>query len=486
MGGIATCWSGSFFGTFSTLERRAPNHTVIQTLTAYYHIPEGSFGCITPTADSSSGDIGFFQFGANNICYGRCQSGVAADVTGYAQFDASKHIRRDGTRIQFPFDFAEVVENLRLERYRQKMIPVREMFAAREPIRKLYYLIRECLPVPVRRQLQRAYFRDWKKLPFPTWPVDFTVDNLHEEFLRVLMETSGAKKVPFIWFWPEGAPNCLIMTHDVETSAGRDFTSQLMDLDDSYGIKASFQVILEKRYKISDEYLREIRSRGFEFNIHDLNHDGNLYRKRADFMRRAARVNGYVHRYDTQGFRAGAMYRNQEWYDVFEFSYDMSVPNVAHLEPMRGGCCTVMPYFVGKILELPLTTAEDYSIFHVLNDYSTNLWKRQVALIRERNGLISFLAHPDYLIERRARAVYESLLDDLRQMIAHEEIWAALPGDVDRWWRARSRMRLVPRGNEWEIVGPEKERARLAYAVLDGGRLVYELAGVSPRTNAVS
>ena len=47
------------------------------------------------------------------------------------------------------------------------------------------------------------------------------------------------------------------------------------------------------------------------------------------------------------------MYRNQEWYDVFEFSYDMSVPNVAHLEPMRGGCCTVMPYFIGKIVELP-------------------------------------------------------------------------------------------------------------------------------------
>ena len=37
------------------------------------------------------------------------------------------------------------------------------------------------------------------------------------------------------------------------------------------------------------------------------------------------------------------MYRNQDWYDVFEFSYDMSVPNVAHLDPMRGGCCTVMP-----------------------------------------------------------------------------------------------------------------------------------------------
>ena len=62
------------------------------------------------------------------------------------------------------------------------------------------------------------------------------------------------------------------------------------------------------------------------------------------------------------------MYREQQWFDAFEFSYDMSVPNVAHLEPQRGGCCTVMPYFVGDILELPLTTTQDYSLFHILGD----------------------------------------------------------------------------------------------------------------------
>ena len=65
------------------------------------------------------------------------------------------------------------------------------------------------------------------------------------------------------------------------------------------------------------------------------------------------------------------MYREQQWFDAFDFSYDMSVPNVAHLEPQRGGCCTVMPYFVGDLLELPLTTVQDYSLFHILNDYST-------------------------------------------------------------------------------------------------------------------
>jgi hypothetical protein len=449
---------------------------VIRTLIDYYRIPEDSFDFGDPTARSVSGDPGFFQFGPGTTCYGRCQSGVAPDVTDSGKFDALSHVHRDGKTIQLPFDFAEVVDNLRLERYRQRMAAGTHKLGANESIRNLYYLVRNHLPVSIRRQLQRAYLSDWKKLTFPAWPVDSSVDTLHEKFLRLLLEASGAKKVPFIWFWPEGAPACLVMTHDVENSVGRDFTSTLMDLDDSYGIKSSFEVILEGRYEVSEEYVRGIRSRGFEFNIHDLNHDGQLYRNRAEFGRRAKRINEYLHRYNSRGFRAGAMYRNQEWYDAFEFSYDMSVPNVAHLEPMRGGCCTVMPYFVGNIVELPLTTVEDYSLFHVLDDYSTNLWKRQLALIRERSGLMSFVVHPDYIIERRARDVYESLLDYLRQIVARELIWAALPGDVDRWWRARSQLKLVPHGDEWEIVGPEKERARLAYAVRDGDRLVYELA----------
>lgn len=449
---------------------------MIQTLLDYYRVPVESLGDISLTADSASGDIGFFQFGKNNICYGRCESGVAQNVADSAQFDALKDVRRDGTTIQFPFSSNEVIENLRLERYRQKLIPEKGILPTSVPVRQLYYLIRKILPVSVRRHLQKSYFRGWEKLPFPTWPVDLRVDCLHQEFLRLMMEASGIEKVPFIWFWPEGAPSCLIMTHDVETSAGRDFTSQLMDLDDSYGLKASFQVIPEKRYEVPDEYVSAIRNRGFEFNIHDLNHDGSLYWEREEFIRRAAKINAYVRRYNARGFRAGAMYRNQDWYDVFEFSYDMSVPNVAHLEPMRGGCCTVMPYFVGKIVELPLTATQDYSLFHILNDYSIDLWKQQLALIKEKNGLISFIAHPDYLIERRARKVYEALLDHLREMIARKLTWTALPGDVDQWWRARSQMRLVPRGNDWEIVGPEKEKARLAYAALDDGRLVYLLA----------
>jgi hypothetical protein len=442
-----------------------------------------SLACTATSTDRLSGDIGFFRFGGQ-VCYGRCQSGTTPDVAESRRFEASRDAFRDGATIRVPFSFAEVVDNLRLEHYRESMIPRREVFARSELARKLYYLIRPGLPVSVRRHLQKAYFSDRARLPFPAWPVDFTVDILHQELLRLLMEAGGVERVPFIWFWPEGAASCLIMTHDVETTAGREFTSQLMDLDDSYGIKASFQVIPEKRYEVSDEYVSEIRRRGFEFNLHDLNHDGHLYQERREFRRRVARINGYVYSYGTRGFRAGSMYRKQDWYDVFDFSYDMSVPNVGHLEPTRGGCCTVMPYFVGKIVELPVTLAQDYSLFHILDDYSIDLWKQQLALIREKSGLMSFIVHPDYVIEPRARQVYESLLDYLRQTIARERIWAALPGDVDLWWRARSQMSLVARGDGWEIVGPENARAQLAYAVRDGDRLVYELAEIPSRATA--
>ncbi|MGB6198125.1 MAG: hypothetical protein WBF35_01125 [Candidatus Acidiferrales bacterium] len=356
------------------------------------------------------------------------------------------------------------------------MIPGNEVFAASEPIRKLYYLFRDALPASIRHQLQKAYFRDWRKLPFPAWPVDSTVDSVHEKVLRLSMQAAGIEKVPFIWFWPGGAPGCLIMTHDVETSVGRDFTTDLMDLDESYGIRASFQVIPERRYEVSTEYVAEIKQRGFEFNIHDLNHDGRLYQDHDEFLRRAATINAYVRKYDARGFRAGAMYRNLNWYDAFEFSYDMSVPNVAHLEPKRGGCCTVMPYFIGKILELPLTTAQDYSMFHILNTYSIELWKKQLDLIWQKNGLMSFIAHPDYLVDRRARGVYEELLDYLRQMIAKDRIWAVLPRDVDDWWRARSKMKLVRNRDGWGIEGAGAEKARVAFASVEGDHLVYELS----------
>jgi len=435
----------------------------------YYRTP-----LVSPAVDPGAGrenGAGFFRFGADVVCYGECSSGVAADVQASADFYASKAMVIAYSEIHLPFDISKIIDNLRRERYVKQLDSGRKGFTQHALTRQVFYSVRELLPVLMRRHLQKAYFKDWQSLQFPHWPVDFTVDSLHESLLRLAMIAQGCEKIPFIWFWPEGADGCVIMTHDVETVGGRDFTSALMDIDMSYGFKASFQVVPEKRYEVPESYVSEIRARGFEFNIHDLNHDGQLFEKKDEFLRRAKKINEFMKRYDARGFRAGAMYRNLEWYEAFEFSYDMSVPNVAHLEPQRGGCCTVMPFFVGKILEIPLTTSQDYALFHILNEYTTDLWKKQIDLIGQRNGLVSFITHPDYLINRRCRRVYESLLAHLRQTADRERLWNTLPAELDRWWRARSEMKLVEDNRGWRIEGPESERACIAYARVAGDRI---------------
>ena len=134
-----------------------------------------------------------------------------------------------------------------------------------------------------------------------------------------------------------------------------------------------------------------------------------------------------------------------------------------------------MPFFIGTLLELPVTTIQDYSLFHILDDYAIDVWKQQIASITEQHGLVSFIVHPDYIIGKRARASYQALLEHLARMREERHMWMALPRDVNRWWRERSQMRVVCDGGRWRIEGAGKERARLAYATLAGDALVYAI-----------
>jgi len=62
----------------------------------------------------------------------------------------------------------------------------------------------------------------------PAWPVDFTVDDLTNEFLRLLMKPPVSEGSLHL-VWPEGAPNCLMMTQRRRNRPAADFTAQLMD-----------------------------------------------------------------------------------------------------------------------------------------------------------------------------------------------------------------------------------------------------------------
>ncbi len=421
-----------------------------------------------------SGEPGYFRFGPDAICYGRVSAGFAAKEVQAELNDLASEVNVERGVCSIPFNPSAVVDNLRYEHYVMDIQAGNGDPTRNNLVRKAYYAVRPLLPVGLRKHLQRLSLKGWEQNPFPKWPVDLSVERLLERLMMVALEAQGLQRIPFIWFWPEGKTACAIMTHDVETDMGLQFCCSLMNLNDQYAIKSSFQIIPGGRYEVSDESLQDIRSRGFEVNVHDWNHDGLLFSDRKLFLERVQKINQAAARFQAKGFRSGAMYRNLAWFDSLDFSYDMSVPNVAHLDPQHGGCCTVMPYFIGRLLELPLTTIQDYPLFHILNNYTIELWKRQIDIISQAHGLISCIVHPDYVIEQRAQRTYTELLAYLARFAGDHDLWLALPGDVNRWWRERSQMRIVQTGSRLEIEGEGKERARIAYAHSDGQLLAYE------------
>lgn len=452
------------------------NHSSVEIglnrgLLDYYRCPDDFVDLRRSEHEDTRSNPGYFRLGADIICYGHCASASKEVIERGALRDVLPKVKVRDSAVYLPFDPVEVSDNLRLERYIE---PRSEKKLLAKVAHNAYYSARPWLGASLRRRLQRLALRRWQGNIFPEWPVDRSVDRLFEKLLALSMDAQRVNKIPFIWFWPKGYSSCAVMTHDVETRTGLDFCPQLMVIDDSHRIKASYQLVPEGEYRISASTVQAMRSAGCELNIHDLNHDGQLFRDRKEFLTRATRINEHGASNSAKGFRSGALYRNSDWYGALsQFSYDMSIPNVAHLDPQKGGCCTVMPFFIGDMLELPLTTTQDYSLFHILRDYSIDLWRRQVGLIMDNHGLVTFNIHPDYVIEPRAQNVYVSLLFYVSQLRKDRNLWMPLPGEVNTWWRERSQMKLVHHNGSWRIEGPGSERARIAYANREGDKIAY-------------
>ena len=164
------------------------------------------------------------------------------------------------------------------------------------------------------------------------------------------------------------------------------------------------------------------------------------------------------------------------------FRYDMSVPNVAHLDPQRGGCCTVMPYFFDNgILEIPVTTVQDYSLYNICMTIPSPSGSN-------RSNIIMAKARVHEL--HRASRLLDATSATLRLQgtachldspaVEINDLWVTTPNEVNRWWRQRAAMTLVQDGDGWRIEGDGAERARIAWASEEDGRLVMSVDD-SPR-----
>lgn len=338
-----------------------------------------------------------------------------------------------------PFDPCEAVSALRYERYmpqdRRTVLPPSVLSA--------YYALKPLLPRAVKHQLRQRMTRKAQSAEhFLSWPADRSHDFTMQLMLRLAMMVLGKEELPFVWFWPDSHRWAAILTHDVEGPSGLANVTHVMELEQTKGLHSSFNFVPHD-YAVPDDILSHMRESGFEIGVHGYTHDGLMFAKRSTFEHRAKLVNEWGRVWSASGFRSPATYRNLGWFDDLDFEYDSSVTDTAPYEPQPGGCASQFPYRVGRLTELPMTVAQDHTLFNVLGHTDSAVWLDKLAQIRDAHAMACVLTHPDsglgYLGEPQTESRYGEVLD----FIVDSGAWNPLPRELARWWVARSSVALA-------------------------------------------
>ena len=146
--------------------------------------------------------------------------------------------------------------------------------------------------------------------------------------------------------------------------------------------------------------------------------------------------------------------------------YDSSFPDTDPFEPQAGGCCSIFPYFLGSLVELPITMVQDHTLWEILRRTDIELWRRKSDWVIANHGLVNLIVHPDYVRSPDRLALYDELLAYLREQVERQRGWHALPRDVASWWKARSALRVDEQDGASRILGSEEAGAWLARASL--------------------
>jgi peptidoglycan/xylan/chitin deacetylase (PgdA/CDA1 family) len=347
-----------------------------------------------------------------------------------------------------------------------------EVESRRSRLLNPYYAIKPMLPRATQLALRRLYARRQAERRFPAWPIEtLRVDQLKDRF-RAELQATGAERVPFVNFWPERHRFAFILTHDVEGPSGMENIPRVLEIERRHGLRSSWNLVAED-YPIDPGLFPALREAGCEIGLHALHHDGLLFADRASFDAPLPRIHAVMREWGAVGFRSPATHRKAAWMPELGCLYDSSFPDTDPFEPQPGGCCSIWPFFLGDLVELPITMVQDHTLFEILRESSIQRWVEKSEWVADNHGLINVLVHPDYLLSDRRLDLYEQLLDHLTGLAGG---WHALPRDVAGWWRARADLERGRATNidPAAIAGPSI-RASTAYARKEGKEIVFDL-----------
>jgi peptidoglycan/xylan/chitin deacetylase (PgdA/CDA1 family) len=341
------------------------------------------------------------------------------------------HDEADG-RVWVPFDLDEAFRNYVAETW-CRYAPPRALSSWQL---SLYYRVKPLIPRRVQIAGRRMLAQRKRETVFPRWPIEDGVASLMSFYAYCLLLALGTESLPFRWFWPNQYRAAAILTHDVESGEGLKRVLELADLEQERGFRSSFNIVAWW-YPIDYGIVRELEDRGFEIGLHGLRHDRSLFASRRAFLQQLPAVAEAAQKLGAQGFRSPSTHRVHDWLAELPVLYDTSMPHSDPFEPQPGGCCTLWPYAIGDVIELPYTLSQDYTLFTLLEERSIDQWLRQLEAIEERHGLIQCVSHPDpgYLGDADKRAWYLEFLDVLAD---RPGLWRPLPRDVALWWQRRT------------------------------------------------
>jgi hypothetical protein len=360
--------------------------------------------------------------------------------------------------VTVPFSLGEAYESFVTERWRAAT-PARGLSAGQLDF---YYRLKRFVPRRAQLAARRALIRVQGTPDFPAWPLEQSLVHLVRFYALCLLAASGKDELPFDWFWPESHRAAAILTHDVESVEGLRRAVDLADLEEARGLRSSFNIVA-RWYPLDLGIIEDLLARGFELGVHGVYHDRSMFASRSSFEEQLPIVEEMAERVNASGFRSPATHRVVGWLGELPVEYDCSIPHSDPFEPIPGGCCSLWPFFIGEVVELPYTLPQDHTLFTLLGRRSIDLWKTQLEAIERLHGLVQVVSHPDpgYLADRPKRMLYESFLDFLCE---RESLWKPLPRQVAEWWKQRDRRAPGP----W----PTKT-ARILLD--DRGQVVFEL-----------
>ena len=293
---------------------------------------------------------------------------------------------------------------------------------------------------------------------FPRWPVETCLHDFFELMFAIVAGIAG-EPVPRIAEWPDGHSWAVVLTHDVEQAEGFAAIAPVAELERARGLRSAWNLV-PRRYEIDPGRVAELSADGFEVGVHGLYHDGRDLESLETWQERLPDVHTAAERWGAVGFRSAALHRDWDWMRLLRFDYDSSSPDTDPFEPMNGGCCTWLPFFNGELVEMPVTLAQDHTLFVILGQQDETTWVQKAEFLRAQGGLAMLDTHPDYLIDERIFGAYSRFLDCF---VDDPTAWRALPREVSAWWRRRAASWLEQSEDGWRIAGPAAAEGRVVF-----------------------